>query len=141
MSKVGDSKIPTEPNNENHPPISNFRVFLITAFVAFGGFLFGYDCIVGGGLPEIPRFIADFGKFSDALTGIFVSILSIGTFCGALSASQFCDRWGRKIGLLVTCGIFSVGIAIQTAASNVSYSYWITILVVRSFGSCNVIFP
>ena len=109
--------------------VSNFRVFLITTFVAFGGFLFGYDCVIGGGLVEVERFKADFGTpqppdgkfgFSDALRGGMVSILSVGTFFGALSASQFCDRWGRKIGILITCAIFSVGIGFQTAATNIA---------------------
>ena len=146
MSKVDDFKVLTVPNNapnrrEDPLPISNFRVFLITAFIAFGGFLFGYDCVIGGGLPEIPRFVADFGKFSGALKGIFVSILSIGTFFGALSASQFCDRWGRKIGLLITCGIFSVGIAVQTAATSVGVMMFGRLIAGFGVGLVSVMVP
>jgi len=104
--------------------VSNIRVFLITIFVAFGGFLFGYDCIIGGSLFDITRFRNDFGTpqppdgqigFTNSLRGTFVAILSVGTFCGALCASQICDRVGRRLGLIITCAIFSVGIVVQTA--------------------------
>jgi MFS transporter, SP family, sugar:H+ symporter len=107
---------------------SNLRIFLIALFVAFGGFLFGYDCIIGGELLDVDKFRLDFGTpqepsgelgWSDSLRGAFVSILSAGTFCGALSASIFADKFGRKWGILVTCVIFGVGIAIQTWAPNI----------------------
>jgi len=123
---VESSPPPPPPNDQE---ISNFRVFLITAFVAFGGFLFGYDCVIGGGLPEVHQFALDFGTpqspdgkygFPTALKGGFVSILSVGTFMGALSASQFADRWGRRLGLMATCVIFSIGIAVQTWAKSIA---------------------
>ena len=113
MSKAG-FKIVVQPQDEDphlNQQISNFHVFLITAF---GGLLFGYDCIIGRGLVEVERFKADFGTpqlldgklgFSDALRGGMVSILSCGTFLGALSTSQFCVRWGRSRGMMITCVI------------------------------------
>jgi len=139
MSKVEhDIESPPPPPPPPLPPndqeISNFRVFLITAFVSFGGFLFGYDCVIGGGLPEVHQFALDFGTpqppdgkygFPTALKGGFVSILSVGTFMGALSASQFADRLGRRRGLMVTCGIFSIGVAVQT---------WVKSMAVLMFG-------
>jgi MFS family permease len=123
------SKIEPDMQPRAHREISNFRVIMITAFVAFGGFLFGYDCVIGGGLPEVKQFALDFGTpqppdgkygFPAALKGGFVSILSVGTFMGALSASQFADRFGRRLGLMITCVIFGVGIAVQTWASTIT---------------------
>lgn len=105
-----------------------FRVFLITAFVAFGGFLFGYECVIGGQLITTAKFREDYGTlqpgtdkygFNAALVGAFVSILSCGTFFGSLSASQFCDRLGRKWGIIVTCVIFSIGVIIQILAPSI----------------------
>src|SRR5579859_3368414 len=85
------------------------RVYLICIFVAFGGFLFGYDCVIGGPMIDIERFMLDFGTpqkngilgFSEPTRGGFVAVMSLGTFCGALCASQFADRLGRKKGLIV----------------------------------------
>jgi MFS transporter, SP family, sugar:H+ symporter len=116
--------------NQNEPDRTKgvpFRVFLITAFVAFGGFLFGYECVIGGQLIQTPKFSRDYGTiqesgnygFSPSLTGAFVSILSCGTFFGALSASQFCDRLGRKWGIIATCVVFSIGVVIQILAPTI----------------------
>ena len=108
--------------------VSSVRVFLFTIFVAFGGFLFGYDCIIGGPLLETWKFKQDFGfaqadgskGFSPDVKGLFISILSIGTFCGALTAPFLCDRFGRRIGLLLTCGIFTAGIVCQVIAGHLA---------------------
>ena len=118
------SRIENDPRRDE--PISNSRVFLIAAMVAFGGFLFGYDCIIGGPLTDTVQFQQDFGTpqepegkmgFTAALKGAIVCILSVGTFFGALSAPFLCDRWGRKKGIMITCLIFAVGILVQTVAS------------------------
>jgi len=39
---------------------------------------------------------------------LIVSILSVGTFIGALMAAPLADFLGRRIGLMVSCGVFSV---------------------------------
>ena len=131
MSKLAETTI-TETFDDNEVVAkapSHLRVFMITLFVAFGGFLFGYDCIIGGQLLDVEKFRLDFGTpqeptgelgWSDSLRGAFVSILSAGTFFGALTASQFADRLGRKYGLLLTCVIFSIGIAVQTWANKIA---------------------
>ena len=46
-----------------------------------------------------------------------VSILSAGTFFGALGAAPIADRIGRRLSLIVACGVFSFGVILQTAAT------------------------
>jgi len=131
MSKLATETSVTENVDERvvAKAPSHLRVFLIALFVAFGGFLFGYDCIIGGELLDVDKFRLDFGTpqeptgelgWKDSLRGAFVSILSAGTFFGALTASQYADRLGRKKGIIVTCCIFAVGIAIQTWAPSIA---------------------
>ena len=48
---------------------------------------------------------------------LIVSILSAGTFFGALTAAPFGDFLGRRWGLIASCGIFSIGVAFQVAAT------------------------
>lgn len=48
---------------------------------------------------------------------LIVSILSAGTFLGALTAAPFGDFLGRRWGLIASCAVFSVGVAFQTAAT------------------------
>lgn len=104
------------------------RVYLICIFVAFGGFLFGYDCVIGGPMIDIERFKLDFGTlqktgnlgFAEHVRGGFVAVMSLGTFCGALCASEFADRLGRKKGLIATCGVFTIGIIFQIVATGIA---------------------
>ena len=48
---------------------------------------------------------------------LIVSILSAGTFFGALAAAFVADFFGRKWGLIISTGIFCIGVAMQTAAT------------------------
>lgn len=48
---------------------------------------------------------------------LIVSILSAGTFLGALSASFIADRIGRRLGMITSCLAFSAGVVLQTAAT------------------------
>lgn len=52
-----------------------------------------------------------------AQKSLIVSILSAGTFFGALTAAPLADVSGRRIALMVTLGVFCLGVALQTAAS------------------------
>lgn len=55
---------------------------------------------------------------SPSQTSLIVSILSVGTFVGALSAGLLADIAGRKYGIAVSCLIpFNLGVALQTAAT------------------------
>jgi MFS family permease len=51
---------------------------------------------------------------------LIVSILSAGTFFGALFAGSLADWIGRRITIISGCGIFTVGVILQIASSAVS---------------------
>lgn len=103
--------------------------FFIAAFAAFGGILFGYDTGTIGGLIAMTNWLETFGTYDDtgyaqALNGIpyfittsnkslVVSILSAGTFFGAFLAAPFADILGRRIGLIASCAVFSLGVGLQ----------------------------
>ena len=49
---------------------------------------------------------------------LIVSILSAGTFFGALMAAPFADLLGRRWGLFTSCAVvFNLGVILQTAAT------------------------
>lgn len=48
-----------------------------------------------------------------------VSLLSAGTFFGALTAAPTADFFGRRIGLMVSLLVFCVGVILQTAATEI----------------------
>jgi SP family sugar:H+ symporter-like MFS transporter len=96
-------------------------------FVAFGGVLFGYDTGTISGILAMPYWQRLFstgyrdvnGNLNITTTqesGI-VSILSAGTFFGALASPFFSDTIGRRPALMASTWVFNLGVALQTAAT------------------------
>ncbi|KAI5811590.1 general substrate transporter [Peziza echinospora] len=105
---------------------SSRPAIIIGAFVAFGGLLFGYDTGTIGGILAMDFWVKEFAQnhhadgtpyISASQKSLIVSILSAGTFFGALTAAPAGDFLGRRWGLIVSTLIFSVGVIFQTAAT------------------------
>jgi len=105
---------------------SSLPAILMGAFVAFGGILFGYDTGTIGGILAMDYWVKLFatdtnsdGKqyITTVQQALIVSILSVGTFFGALAAAPIGDRIGRRWGLLIACAIFTLGVVFQTVAT------------------------
>ncbi|KAJ7762317.1 general substrate transporter [Mycena maculata] len=71
----------------------------------------------------MPDFIDRFGLFdestgqtvlSSSRQSIITSLLSAGTFVGALAQAFTSDRFGRRGSILIWSGVFTVGVAVQT---------------------------
>ncbi|KAM3417837.1 hypothetical protein BST61_g6058 [Cercospora zeina] len=95
-----------------------FKAYLICAFASFGGIFFGYDSGYINGVTASSVFIELIeGPGSDALTGshlsLVTSILSAGTFFGAIIAGDVADFIGRKWTVIVGCLIYVLGVIIQ----------------------------
>jgi len=106
----------------------NFSLTISLAFSAFGGILFGYDTGVISGVKQMKDWLRTFGHPDASVIGygistsnesLVVSILSAGTFFGALLAAPTADYMGRKWGIVFACLIFSAGVAMQTAATEI----------------------
>ncbi|CDO72675.1 hypothetical protein BN946_scf184985.g94 [Trametes cinnabarina] len=103
---------------------------MLTAFAAFGGVLFGYDTGTIQGLLEMRDWLKTFGEPDySASTGfslptsresLIVSILSAGTFIGALVGAPMADIFGRRRSIMLSCLVFSLGVALQTGAANLA---------------------
>ncbi|KAF8167584.1 general substrate transporter [Crassisporium funariophilum] len=100
---------------------TNRYAIQLAIFIAFG-FLFGYDIGVISGCLIMPDFINRFGEMdangnmflSSSRQSIITSLLSAGTFVGALAQAFTSDRFGRRGSILIWSGIFTVGVAVQT---------------------------
>ncbi|EGV61718.1 hypothetical protein PSN45_000409 [Yamadazyma tenuis] len=94
-------------------------------FAAFGGILFGYDTGTISGIMAMKyvteRFPQDIpNEFSSSEKSLIVSILSVGTFFGALGAPFLSDTLGRRWTLIIgTLVVFNLGIVLQTAATDI----------------------
>ncbi|KAF8529690.1 general substrate transporter [Hysterangium stoloniferum] len=104
--------------------LSNKKAVIFCFFVAFGGFLFGYDIGVISGCLIMEDFNNRFGDIKNAdgtrtlsasRQSIITSLLSAG---GALAQALTTDRFGRKKSILIWTIIFTIGVAIQTGTVN-----------------------
>jgi len=98
---------------------------IMSAFAGFGGILFGYDTGTIGGVIAMDDWLRTFGVFDESFApalpyylptndkSLVVSILSAGTFFGALLAFPMGDIVGRKWGLVASCLVFSLGVGLQ----------------------------
>jgi len=120
------------------------RAYLVVAFAAFGGIFFGYDTGWMGGVlgmdyfiklytdkeyPDVkfPGLSKDDQQVKDYRKSEFVvpqwqqslvtSILSAGTFFGAIIAGDLADFIGRRTTIILGCLIFIVGGILQTAST------------------------
>lgn len=100
----------------------------VGAFVAFGGVLFGYDTGTISGILAMPYFQHLFSTgYRNSVTGeldispsqqsAIVSILSAGTFFGALTSPFLADSIGRRLALIGSTLVFTLGVIFQTAAT------------------------
>ncbi|GAB7346719.1 hypothetical protein MBLNU459_g1832t1 [Dothideomycetes sp. NU459] len=108
------------------------KAYFMCAFAAFGGIYFGYDIgwisgIMGmnytihrfTGLPYPPATPASDFVISAPNKALLTSILSAGTFFGAIIAGDVADFIGRRTTILIGCAVFIIGVIIETASATV----------------------
>ncbi|KAL5121597.1 Plasma membrane low glucose sensor [Pleosporales sp. CAS-2024a] len=105
-------------------PGKAWPAILVGIFVAFGGVLYGYDTGTISGIITMPYWQREFstqadGTITASQESLIVSILSAGTFFGALMAAPSADLLGRRMGLLTSVGfVFNFGVILQTASTS-----------------------
>ncbi|CAI7605608.1 unnamed protein product [Penicillium palitans] len=103
---------------------------MIGLFVAFGGVLFGYDTGTISGILAMKKwremfstgFINEKDHFPDVTSSqssMIVSLLSAGTFFGALGAAPIADKLGRRWGMIVESVVFVFGVILQTISTSI----------------------
>jgi len=121
MPEAGRVSLATTTDvNRIEAPVT-WKAYLLCAFASFGGIFFGYDSGYINGVTGSPVFIKLIeGDGAKSLSGsnnsLIVSILSAGTFFGALIAGDSADMIGRRATIILGCIIYIIGCVIQAAA-------------------------
>lgn len=103
---------------------------MIGLFVAFGGVLFGYDTGTISGILGMKYWRESFSTgyvnpkdglpdVTSSQSSMIVSVLSAGTFFGALFAAPMADFFGRRLSMILECFVFTVGVILQTIATRI----------------------
>ncbi|VEU21466.1 DEKNAAC102519 [Brettanomyces naardenensis] len=108
------------------------KTYLMCCFAAFGGIFFGYDSGYISGVMGMDYFIHRFTGKDQATTptdqfvlaswqkSLITSIMSAGTFFGALIAGDVADFVGRRPTIISGCVIFIIGTVLQTASTTIA---------------------
>ncbi|PLN83092.1 putative MFS monosaccharide transporter [Aspergillus taichungensis] len=102
----------------------------IGLFAAFGGLLFGYDTGTISGILAMKYWRElfstgyinpkdNFPDVTSSQSSMIVSLLSAGTFFGALTAAPVADHFGRRWGMIIDSVVFSFGVVLQTVATSI----------------------
>ncbi|KAI7270227.1 general substrate transporter [Hortaea werneckii] len=105
------------------------RVVLLTATAYMGALLFGFDTGVMGSVLAMDGFKTDFGLpvgstgFADEknaqVSSNVVSLLTAGSFFGAIFGAFINERIGRRFTMMVFALVFLVGAAMQTGSPGI----------------------
>lgn len=103
---------------------STFMAIFVGVFAAFGGVLYGYDTGTISGVMAMRYVLATFPgnkeSFTSSESSLIVSILSVGTFFGALSAPLLTDSIGRRWCLIISSLIvFNLGVVLQVISTDI----------------------
>ncbi|KAI5365286.1 Putative major facilitator, sugar transporter, major facilitator superfamily [Septoria linicola] len=115
----GGALAATSDVNRIEAPVT-LKAYLICAFASFGGIFFGYDSGYINGVTGSEVFIkliegpnVDPVALRGSYLSLITSILSAGTFFGAIIAGDVADIIGRKWTVIVGCIIYIIGVVIQ----------------------------
>lgn len=95
-----------------------WKAYMICAFASFGGIFFGYDSGYINGTTGSAFFInlvegPGIKELTAPHSSLIVSILSAGTFFGALIAGDVAEHIGRKWTVILGCFIYTIGVIVQ----------------------------
>jgi sugar porter (SP) family MFS transporter len=93
------------------------RAYWLGCVVCMGGFLFGYDSGIIGGVLTLASFERDFGyakKQATRNSSLSVGLQQLGAFLACFAIWPVTHRYGRKWALVLCSSIFVLGAVIQT---------------------------
>lgn len=111
------------------------KAYMMCAFAAFAGILFGYDSGYIASVLGMDEFKEAYGHlqsvtidgevvemvtYSTWQKALIVSILSCGTFFGALISGILADWLGRRSTIILACCVFLAGVIVQLVSLSVA---------------------
>lgn len=130
--------------------IYNWKMVLLAGTAASAAIIIGYDAGFIGGTVSLASFVAEFGldKLSTSqqtlINANVVSVFQAGAFWGALSIYPIGELIGRKIGLVISGLLLTIGAAISLIATGdrgLGAIYAGRVLTGVGIGGCSCLAP
>lgn len=92
--------------------VQNLRTTLICVFASTAGLIYGYNQGMFGQVLSMNSFsdaAGTEGISNPTLAGLLTSILELGAWIGVLGSGISADVLGRKLSVVIACGLFIIG--------------------------------
>ncbi|KAI0425453.1 putative MFS quinate transporter [Xylaria sp. FL1042] len=125
--------------------LGKVRAYWLGSVVCFGGFLFGYDSGIVGGVLTLDSFRNDY-RYGDSgatrASSLSVSLQQLGAFVACFLVWPLTDKFGRKKSLILSSLVFSIGVIIQTINTHSLTAFYIArVIAGLGLGSATVVVP
>ncbi|VEU22882.1 DEKNAAC103968 [Brettanomyces naardenensis] len=147
-SKDDFSKVPAAPLEDSEKPHVYLVLTFITFLISFGAFIYGWDSGTISGIVNTPDYLSRFGQWSskdkdyylsEVRMGLIVSIFNIGATFGGITLGRLADKWGRRIGVMLSTCVYIVGCVIQISSSHSWVQYFIGRILSGLSVGCNCV--
>ncbi|KAI1747696.1 putative MFS quinate transporter [Xylaria castorea] len=125
--------------------LGKVRAYWLGSVVCFGGFLFGYDSGIVGGVLTLASFQGDYryGKGAGTRTNsLAVGLQQLGAFVACFLAWPLTDKLGRRKALMLSAAVFTIGAIIQTINTHSLVAFYIArVIAGLGLGAATVVVP
>ncbi|KAF3766890.1 general substrate transporter [Cryphonectria parasitica EP155] len=125
--------------------LGKMRAYWLGSVVCIGGFLFGYDSGIVGGVLTLKSFERDYGYSSADATrvdSLAVGLQQLGAFVACFLAWPLTDRLGRRKALMISSLVFCIGALIQTINTHSLAAFYVArVIAGLGLGTATVVVP
>ncbi|PSS05327.1 MFS sugar transporter-like protein [Coniella lustricola] len=121
------------------------RAYWLGSVVCIGGFLFGYDSGIVGGVLTLKSFERDYGYTAADATrvdSLAVGLQQLGAFIACFLAWPLTDKLGRRKALMISSLVFCIGALLQTINTHSLATFYVArVIAGLGLGSATVVVP
>jgi sugar porter (SP) family MFS transporter len=125
--------------------LGKLRAYWLGSVVCMGGFLFGYDSGIVGGVLTLASFQDDYGYQKAGATrtsSLAVGLQQLGAFVACFLAWPLTEKLGRRKALMISSLVFCIGALIQTVNTHSLAAFYVARVVAGlGLGTATVVVP
>ncbi|KAF2093371.1 MFS sugar transporter-like protein [Rhizodiscina lignyota] len=125
--------------------LGNLRAYYLGSVVCMGGFLFGYDSGIVGGVLTLPSFLSDYhapAAHSTRTNSLAVGLQQLGAFVACFFIWPITNILGRRKALMLSSVVFCIGALIQTINTGSLAAFYVArVIAGLGLGAASVVVP